>query len=100
MTAPKFCISRKTLDVSSKKPNATSKTKPRRVWIYVGVEDEQRIDALSKKFSYLSESALVSTLLSAALRACERTEALPLEFVIAAAAPEPARVALNDRGKK
>lgn len=64
--------------------DVAGRTKPKRVWIYVGGEDEARIDALLKKYPHLSEAAVMATLLSAALRACERENfaALPYEFSI------------------
>lgn len=76
--------------------------KPRRVWIYVNDADGDRIDELQKKYPYLSEAAAVSSLLSAALAACERDNYthLPTEFAITAAiAKEPARFELNDTTK-
>jgi hypothetical protein len=77
--------------------------KPRRVWIYVSDADSDRIDELLKRYSYLSEAALMSTLLHAALRACEAANynALPQQFAITLATPtEGARVTLNEKGKK
>jgi hypothetical protein len=75
----------------------------KRIWIRVGDDDRRRVDELLKAFPYMKEAPLVSTLLSAALRACERNgfTNLPMEFSVELDAPkEDVRLKLNDPAGK
>jgi hypothetical protein len=77
------------------------KTKPKRVWIYVGNDDEKRIDSLLRRFPHLSEAAVMASLLSAALRCCEREGflAIPYEFTTLENLRDSPALRLNDKEK-
>jgi hypothetical protein len=75
------------------------KVDAKRIWIRIDDGDRRRVDAMLKAFPYMKEAPLVSTLLSAALRACERNGFgnLPLEFSVELDQPnENTRLKLNE----
>ena len=65
--------------------------KPKRSWVYLSEEDQRRVNNLLKAVGTLNEVTILSTLASAALRACEESGnrmPLPLKFQIVEGVPE------------
>ena len=69
---------------------ATGK-KPKRVWVYLSEEDQGRLNSLVSAVGTLNEVMILSTLVSAALKACDQAGTrmpLPLKFQITEGLPE------------
>src|ERR1051325_9822446 len=65
--------------------------KPKRSWVYLSEEDQRRVNNLLKAVGTLNEVTILSTLASAAFRACEESDngiPLPLNFRIVEGFPE------------
>ena len=62
-----------------------------RLWVYLDEEDHRRLEQLSKAARTLNEVSILTTLVSAALKACDEAGSripLPLKFRILDELPE------------